>query len=225
MSGTDGIAAGGLRGMLVGQFHRPHGLLGRLAGLILAKRKSNLERNAWTVQLLDIQPEDRVLELGFGPGVSIAEASRLAHRGLVVGVDHSETMLRMATQRNVAALEAGRVQLMEAPIDRLPDFEGRFDKVFAVNALQFVDDPVAALRAVHSRMNPGGLIAVTQQSRKANATDQDSIRAAESTGAQLEQAGFGSVRIETLPLEPVCAACVLARSEPPTATGDRRGLA
>lgn len=200
----------GLRDQLVSQFHRPHGLLGKLAGLVLANRKSNLERNAWTVELLAIQPTDRVLELGFGPGVSIAAASRLAHEGLVVGVDHSETMLRMASRRNAAAIRAGRVQLIEASLEQLPSFEEPFDKVFGVNALQFADEPVAVLNALRDRMCAGGLIAITQQSRKANATDEDSIRAAERTGERLEQSGFAAVRIETLPLEPACAACALA---------------
>lgn len=199
---------------LLSQFHRPHGILGQLAGFILATRGSNRERNAWTVKLLEIQPHERVLELGFGPGVSIATASRLAHEGLVVGVDHSETMLRMASRRNAEAIRAGRVQLLEASLERLPDFAEPFDAVFGVNALQFADDTLHALREIRSRMRPGGRIAITQQSRKPKATDRDSIDAAERIGELLREAGFDSVRVETLRLEPVCAACVLARAQP-----------
>ena len=55
-------------------------------------------------------------------------------------------------------------------------------------------------------MKPGGRIAITQQPRKPDATDRDAARAAERVRALLEEAGFDSVRIETLPLEPVCAA-------------------
>jgi len=61
-------------------------------------------------------------------------------------------------------------------------------------------------------MCAGGLIAITQQSRKANATDEDSIRAAERTREMLEQSGFAAARIETLPLEPACAVCALANA-------------
>ena len=49
------------------QFRRPTGLLGRLAGWIMANRPSNIERNRWTVDLLRVQPADHVLEIGFGP--------------------------------------------------------------------------------------------------------------------------------------------------------------
>ena len=52
---------------VVGQFHRPHGVGGRLAGSVMAHRRSNRDRNHWVVSLLDVQPTDRVLEIGFGP--------------------------------------------------------------------------------------------------------------------------------------------------------------
>ena len=50
---------------IISQFSNPHGLLGRLAGTIMAHRPSNQERNRWTVDLLEIQPDDHVLEIGF----------------------------------------------------------------------------------------------------------------------------------------------------------------
>jgi SAM-dependent methyltransferase len=199
-----------LRRNLVSQFHRPAGILGQLVGLVLANRKSNVVRSSWTLELLDIQPDDRVLELGFGPGVAIAAASSLAPSGLVVGIDHSETMLRMASRRNAGAIRAGRVQLLEASLEQLPSFEDPFDKVFAVNALQFASDPLHTLRAVRGGMRRGGMIAIAQQSRAPSATDADSIRSAEQVGELLGKVGFGLTRIETLSLRPVCAACVLA---------------
>ena len=60
-----------IQSILVGQFHHPSGLLGRLAGWIMATRESNLSRNRWTVDLLDIEESDDVLELGPGPGVTL----------------------------------------------------------------------------------------------------------------------------------------------------------
>ncbi len=51
------------------QAARPTGLPGRMVGWVLAHRSSNRRRNAWAVSLLDVQRDDRVLEIGFGPGV------------------------------------------------------------------------------------------------------------------------------------------------------------
>jgi len=185
----------GLRKTIVRQFGRPTGLVGRLVGLVMATRYSNRERNRRTIELLDIQPDDRVLEIGFGPGLAIEMAARLARSGCVVGVDHSEVMLRQASRRNRAVIDAGRVQLHRASADALPSFTERFDKLLASN--------------VHMITRTGRRVAITHQSRKRAATDADSARDAEHI-TSLRAAGFTDVRIETLERKPVNAACGLA---------------
>ena len=100
-----------LRSRIVAQFGQPTGIVGRLVGLVMARRPSNRERNRRTIELLQIRDGDRVLEIGFGPGLAIEMAARLARSGKVVGVDHSDVMLRQASHRNRAAIAAGRVQL------------------------------------------------------------------------------------------------------------------
>ena len=101
-----------LRSALVEQFGKPSGLLGRVAGFIMRVRPSNRERNLRTLALLDIQPADQVLEVGFGPGLAIERAAELASRGKVVGIDHSALMLREARLRNAKAIADGRVELL-----------------------------------------------------------------------------------------------------------------
>ena len=125
---------------LYGQFRKPTGLLGWVAGWIMAHRASNTTRNRWTVDLLNIKETDHVLEIGFGPGLSIASAARLARQGVVVGIDHSVLMLRTATHRNHAAIEAGRVELKVGELESLPTLGETFDKAFSVNVFQFVED-------------------------------------------------------------------------------------
>ena len=38
----------------------------------MSHRASNVERITWAITLLDVKPENNVLEIGFGPGVGIA---------------------------------------------------------------------------------------------------------------------------------------------------------
>ncbi len=200
-----------LREAIVRQFGRPSGFAGRLVGLIMARRPSNLERNRRMIELLPIRDGDRILEIGFGPGMAIEMAARRAGSGKVVGVDHSELMLRQAARRNRAAIEAGRVHLYLASADALPPFPEPFDEVMASNVLLFLDDPASTLRRWLAVMRPGGWIAVTHQSRKQAATNADTARDADRIAAGLRAAGFTDVRIETLEMKPVNAACVLGR--------------
>lgn len=82
---------------VIGQFHHPRGRAGRAAGWEMAYRPSNRKRNRWAVSLLDVRPGEKVLEIGFGPGLAIAELSRRAgDTGHVHGIDHSDVMLRQA---------------------------------------------------------------------------------------------------------------------------------
>jgi protein-L-isoaspartate O-methyltransferase len=57
-----------------------------MAGWVMAHRRSNRLRDRWAVSLLDVHPTDRVLEIGFGPGVAIAELARRATGGKVYGI-------------------------------------------------------------------------------------------------------------------------------------------
>ncbi len=88
------------RSRIVAQFKKPNGILGRMAGWIMAIHPSNRERNRWTVSLLGIQSQDALLEIGFGPGLGVQLASQKASTGLVAGIDFSETMLKQALKRN-----------------------------------------------------------------------------------------------------------------------------
>ena len=200
-----------MRSNLVQQFGKPSGPLGVLAGLIMRMRESNRVRNRRTVELLDVKPEDRVLEVGFGPGLAVSHLAALATAGKVVGIDHSELMLREATRRNAGAIRAGRVELLLGAADALPRFERPFDKVLAVNVYMFWDDPVSVLQGLRNVMNPGGVIAITLQPRRPGATAADTEAAAERISTSLRGAGFGEVRTEILDVTPVVAACVLGR--------------
>ncbi len=198
-----------LRSHVVAQFRQPTGLLGTVAGWIMAYRPSNRERNRWTVDLLSLAPSDRVLEVGFGPGLAIARAAERVSTGKVTGLEHSNVMLAQARWRNRNALRDGRVELQLGGLDRLPEFQRVFDKVFSINVLQFVGDRPDALHRLHRTLAPGGLLATTYQPRHRGASAADADTFAIRLATEMSAASFANVRVETLPLRPVPAVCVL----------------
>jgi len=189
------------------QFGHPTGLGGRAAGLVMANRSSNQKRNSWAVSLLDVRPDDRVLEIGFGPGLAILELSRIAHEGHVCGIDHSELMVRQARRRNADGVRRGLVDLRLGSVDALPAFGAPFDKILAVNAHLFWSELEARLENLRRLLRPGGLIALAHQPRGPGASDETAAESGREIAAALGRAGFSEVRIETLPLKPavVCA--------------------
>jgi SAM-dependent methyltransferase len=200
---------------VIGQAHHPRGAAGRVTAWEMAHRPSNRQRSAWVVSLLDVQPADQVLEIGFGPGLAVAALVR-AGAGHVYGIDHSGVMLRQASRRNAAAIRSGRVTLIRASVDQIPPaLDGPFDAIIAINALAFWPAPAERLAELRRRLAAGGRIAIASQPRCPGATADTSRSAARDIEDLLREAGFTHLSTQILPLSPPVA-CVLAASPDPS---------
>ncbi|MCB1059433.1 MAG: methyltransferase domain-containing protein [Calditrichaeota bacterium] len=202
-----------LQTLIFKQFGKPSGFLGRIVGYILANRPSNIERGEWTISLLNLQPTDRVLETGYGSGLTIEKMSKQVTAGQIVGIDYSDVMYKVAGKRNRQAIAAGRVKLYLGPAHELPPEAGQFDKIVDTNCFKFWDHKVAALIILRARLNPGGMIALTDQPRHKGATNQDAKATAEKYANYLKEAGFTNIRTEYKQMLPVSAICVMGERE------------
>jgi ubiquinone/menaquinone biosynthesis C-methylase UbiE len=147
-----------MRTILMQMFGRPRGVPGRLGGIIMAH--TNADCGAWVTELLEIGPNDSVLEVGFGPGVIIQRLSKLASAGHVTGIDPSQEMVEQARARNATAMNDGLVDLRHGSVEHLPFDDNAFDKALAINSMQVWPDPIAGLREMRRVMKPGGRIAL-----------------------------------------------------------------
>ena len=186
-----------LRG-LFDQFGQPSGWLGGIAGLLMS-RTANDDR--WVVDLLDVQPTDRVLDVGCGPGVTLQLLANRASSVLVAGVDPSDVMLRQATRRNRGAIQQGRVELRRAGAGHLPFPDSSFNKACAVHSMYFWPSLEEGLRELQRVLTPGGRAVIAVRMRQASAgrldpsrygmTEQDLGTAV----ALLHTLGFGDVTV------------------------------
>jgi 2-polyprenyl-3-methyl-5-hydroxy-6-metoxy-1,4-benzoquinol methylase len=172
---------------IVSQFAQPRGFWGHVAGHVMARCPSNRARSRWVVDLLDIQPADRVLELGCGPGVALHILSQRARDGFVAGIDHSAIVIEQP-----------------AP----------FDKILAINTHMFWPAPLLVLRQISSLLKPHGTIALAHQPRARSASDANAVQAGEDMARLLEQAGYSDIDITLQPMRPLATACVCARRGP-----------
>ena len=85
------------------QARKPSGIIGRY---LMKKIFNNLnaDLNSFINEILDLQKEDRVLEVGFGSGKLIGKMADVTTEGIVEGIDFSQVMLKQAR------LEAGLTQ-------------------------------------------------------------------------------------------------------------------
>lgn len=141
---------------LAKQLRKPEGDVGEEVGKVMAE--FNGHALTFTFECLQLQPADRVLEIGFGPGEGIAEAVRLTPKGFVAGIDHSATMLTMAERRNHRAVMQEHVELTLGSASELPYADESFDKIFSVNVFHFWPDPTCELQECRRVLKPGGRI-------------------------------------------------------------------
>lgn len=96
-------------------------------------------------------PADRVIEIGFGPGLGLQVLARTLVHGHVTGVDPSALMHRRAALRNAAAIRAGRMTLMEGTVDALPFAGACFDAALAMDNLHFWARPIGRSHGTAAR--------------------------------------------------------------------------
>ncbi|MDH4274339.1 MAG: class I SAM-dependent methyltransferase [Gammaproteobacteria bacterium] len=199
-----------IRQTLMQQFKRPSGLLGRLAGVVMAQRRSNIARNQWMLQLMRLNATDKVLEIGHGPGLALAGALKTITHGLVVGLDHSPVMHAQARQRNANAIADGRLKLVIADIQQLAPLEGTFQHIFSANVVQFWKDPVTVFAHLRQSLAPGGALTTLYMPRNKGATSADAYKMADELNAWLRLAGFRNLRTETCEFDGLATICVIA---------------
>ncbi|MEV6216106.1 class I SAM-dependent methyltransferase [Nocardia sp. NPDC051833] len=122
-------------------------------------------RFEWFADTMGVRADDRVLELGPGPGASLVRIAKRLRGGRIVGLDRSATAIGRAADRCAAEIADGRVRLVEGAIG--PDstravraqLDGneRFDLVFAVNVNLFWTGPAtAAWSMIRECLSPTG---------------------------------------------------------------------
>lgn len=165
------------------------------------------------VRCLDPKPGERALDLGCGRGAALLRLARAT--GRATGIDLAPRMVAAAAEQ--AAAEGLGVEVVVGDA-QAPGIDGPFDLIASSLVLFFLPDPLAALRAWHQLLVDGGRVGVTTfgpYSDDWRATDEVLLRhrppeakdpravespfaTDEGVEALLSEAGFASVRTETM---------------------------
>lgn len=112
--------------------------------------------NRLTFEELRVQPQDRVLEIGFGGGELLGWILGAAS-GQVVGLDISEAMVRRAQRRFDGE---GRLRLFQSSVEAIPLAAAVIDKACSVNNIYFWPHPQTAMAELARVIRPGGILAI-----------------------------------------------------------------
>jgi ubiquinone/menaquinone biosynthesis C-methylase UbiE len=175
------------------QAAHPTGLLGRLLVRLMASETASFNREV--VAALAPAPGERILEVGFGHGRTLAETANDASQSTFAGIDVSADALRVAEGRCQELIAQGRVELRVGESAALPWADATFDKAYAVHTLYFWRDPRREVRELARVLKPSGLLVLgfREPSDAAVSTFPAAVyrfRSAQEVEALLASAGF-----------------------------------
>jgi ubiquinone/menaquinone biosynthesis C-methylase UbiE len=140
------------------QARRPSGKSGAIFAMYMNFGNNYLNKLA--VQALDIQPNDHILDVGFGGGVALYKILKNIHGGFVAGIDYSPDMVKRGKRKFQKSIASGKMTLVEGDVASMPFNDASFDKICTINTIYFWPDPTAGLKEILRVLKPGGQLVI-----------------------------------------------------------------
>lgn len=103
---------------------------------------------------LDLQPDDRILDIGSGPGLLVEDiASVIGPDGSICGIDISKEMVALSQQRCSHLLQ---VELREGDATALPYSNDEFDVAISTQVYEYIEDIDMCIEELYRVLKPGG---------------------------------------------------------------------
>jgi ubiquinone/menaquinone biosynthesis C-methylase UbiE len=136
------------------QLSWPSGIAGWLvrAGM----NRGNARLNRYALDQLQLLPEDRAVEIGFGGAVVMPQLLRGA--AFVCGVDRSKDVVSAATRRFADAVRAGRAEFRLGTVENLALPDATFDKALSVHTVYFWQGLETGSAELARVLKPGGRV-------------------------------------------------------------------
>ncbi len=109
-----------------------------------------------TVNRLQIQPEQRVLDIGCGTGTLLQTLLSFVSETNLVGVDPSQEMLNVAKNKLPKTIE-----LKQGDAEKLPFPDNCFDWVISTNSFHYFSHPEKAIAEAKRVLKTNGSVVIT----------------------------------------------------------------
>ncbi len=117
----------------------------------------NPASNRIVVEMLELTPDDYVLEVGCGPGAAVELAASLLGADRVAAVDPSSTFVDMVRTRVPGA------DVRVGGAEDIPFDDGTFTAIWSIASMHHWPDRDAGLATVTAKLAPGGRLLVAER--------------------------------------------------------------
>jgi cyclopropane fatty-acyl-phospholipid synthase-like methyltransferase len=143
-----------LREFIASQFKKPTGLFGIFSSNLMVKNnQKNYDR---LIRDLDLQAQDKVLEIGYGPGIGIQMIAERCPTCSIHGIDFSKLMYKRAGKYNKGYIYSGRVNLQHGDFLKVPIVHNEYNKIFCLNVVYFWNELIGPFEKVFSLLKKDG---------------------------------------------------------------------
>lgn len=136
------------------QLRRPSGRLATYVGEQM--NIGNQDLYNFTLQHIDIQNGERILEIGYGNGKFYSDIFEKSPNADISGIDYSQAMYKEAVANNKQLIQEGKLDLHYNSSDVIPYEDNIFDKVFCNNVVYFWQNPAKDLSEILRVLKPNG---------------------------------------------------------------------
>ncbi|MBF0410672.1 MAG: methyltransferase domain-containing protein [Candidatus Riflebacteria bacterium] len=117
------------------------------------------------VELLDLEPSDKILEVGVGTGLSFEYYPPGTN---LIGLDYSEGMLRQSLEMGKSDDVKCHPELFQMNVEKIGFRNSTFDKVLAAYVMTVVPDTERAMREIIRVCKPGAKVVMINHLRPEN---------------------------------------------------------
>lgn len=161
---THGDAPGQEHGQEHGHGHghaNDQGVRGMLRYLRWAPSMWRSEINSAVLEMVDVQPNERVLDVGAGMGAGTVLAARSGAD--VVAVEPTPFMRRVLGVRRLLQRRRSAIEVVDGSAEQLPVSDASIDAVWAVNTMHHWIDPDRGVAEIGRVVRPGGRVVLVDE--------------------------------------------------------------
>jgi arsenite methyltransferase len=179
------------------QFGNPSGFFGKILARGMAWGHRDFYSN--TAEVLNLQQDDKILEIGFGSGLFIKKYA--SHVARIAGLDLSEEMVNMARSINKKLIESGKAEFIQGNASSLPWGDNEFSVVVGIETFFFWQEPMKSLMEIYRVLAPGGRLVLEMAWNKEDGLDHAvdveklnlSFFSADEMTGMLQESGFSEI--------------------------------
>jgi ubiquinone/menaquinone biosynthesis C-methylase UbiE len=182
------------------QFAKPTGFFGKILAKGMARGHKEFYKNA--LKAINPKKDDKYLEIGFGSGIFIKKY--VFHVSKIAGIDHSEDMVKLASDINRKLVESRKAEFKHGYASSLPWADNEFTVVAAIEVFFFLNETEKTLKEIFRVLKPGGRLIIEMAFNKDDGADHTrhikkmglKLYSGEEMKKLLKKAGFNNIVID-----------------------------